>query len=153
MLSYLVLSLLLPCLSSSTLAQRNLQIHESRQDAPGGYTRTGPADPDTVLTLYLSLVQSDYDGLIDALYDVSTPSSAHYGQYLSAEEVCSLLYSPCACADSPIPRGRDLHETDQRDNLDGLCMVKRERYTGYCNLPCQRLAFCADACQRRERHI
>ena len=89
MILSLLLGLLLPCLSSGTPARRNLQIHESRQNAPGGYTRAGPADPDTVLTFYLALAQSDYDGLVDALYDVSTPSSPHYGQYLTAEEVRS----------------------------------------------------------------
>ncbi|KZT71792.1 subtilisin-like protein [Daedalea quercina L-15889] len=85
--SPLFLALLLPSLSWGTPVRRGMQVLESRQSAPGGYTLTGSADPDSVLTFRLALVQSDYDGLIDALYNVSTPSSAQYGQYLSAEEV------------------------------------------------------------------
>lgn len=36
----------------------------------------------------LALKQNNMDGLIEALYDVSTPSSAKYGQHLSKYEVC-----------------------------------------------------------------
>ena len=66
-----------------------MQVQESRESAPSGYTLTGHANPDTVLTLKLALTQSDSDGLINALYNVSTPSSAKYGQYLTAQEVCT----------------------------------------------------------------
>lgn len=64
------------------------RTHESRQSAPAGYTLTGPAEPDRQITLRFALAQRDYEGLIDALYNVSTPSSPSYGHYLSAEEVC-----------------------------------------------------------------
>ena len=64
-----------------------MQVHESRQSPPAGYTLTGPAAPDMLITLRFALAQRDPEGLIDALYDVSTPSSPNYGQYLSAEEV------------------------------------------------------------------
>ncbi|KAH9913288.1 family S53 protease [Fomitopsis serialis] len=89
--SSLALGLLLPALSWGTPVRRSMQTLESRSNPPSGYTQTGPADPDTVLTLRLALVQSDYDGLIDALYDVSTPSSAHYGEYLSKEEASAYM--------------------------------------------------------------
>lgn len=83
-----LVGLLLPSLTWSTPVRRSLQVQESRGSAPGGYTLTGPADPNTVLTLRLALTQADSDGLIDALYNVSTPSSEKYGQYLTAQEVC-----------------------------------------------------------------
>ena len=74
---------------------RDLQVHESRATAPAGYTLTGPAPSDAVLTLRLALVQSDAAGLVDALYDVSTPNSTNYGKHLSKEEASTLLNSPC----------------------------------------------------------
>ena len=47
--------------------------------------------PERMLKLRLALVQSDPDGLIEALYSVSDPDSPRYGQYLSKEEVCHYL--------------------------------------------------------------
>ena len=84
--------------AASTLAnpvKRALQVHESRATIPAGYALTGPAPSDAVLTLRLALVQNDPTGLVDALYDVSTPSSANYGHHLSMEEVSALLNKPC----------------------------------------------------------
>lgn len=52
---------------------------------------TGPAAPETVLTLRFALVQNNLTGLIDTLYDVSTPSSPNYGAYLSKEEVLCVI--------------------------------------------------------------
>ena len=68
-------------------ATRNLRVHESRPTAPAGFSRVGPADPDTVLSLRLGLVSEDTDKLIKALYDVSAPSSSRYGQHLSRSSV------------------------------------------------------------------
>ena len=64
-----------------------MQLHESRGAPPSGYTVTGPAAPETVLTLRLALVQNDLTNVIDALYNVSTPSSPYYGAYLTKDEV------------------------------------------------------------------
>ena len=86
-LSLVLVGLLLLSSTWGTPTALPMQVHESRETAPGGYTFVGPADPDALLTLKLVLTQSNSDGLIDALYNVSTPSSAKYGQYLSAEEV------------------------------------------------------------------
>ncbi|KAF9814346.1 hypothetical protein IEO21_05141 [Rhodonia placenta] len=64
-----------------------LQILEHRDAPPRGFVHGGPASPDTMLNLRLALKQNNMDGLIEALYDVSTPSSAKYGQHLSKYEV------------------------------------------------------------------
>lgn len=72
---------------------RNLQVHESRDSLPSGFARTGPASAETTLKLRIALTQSNTDGLIDALYDVSTPSSEHYRQHLAKEEVCYQILS------------------------------------------------------------
>lgn len=78
---------------SKPLARSAMQVHEARQAAPNGFELSGPASPDTVLSLRIALVQSDIAGLIDALYDVSTPSNAKYGQHLTKAEVCMLTMS------------------------------------------------------------
>ena len=74
-------------LALSQPARRDLQVHESRPSAPPGFVLSGAAPSDTVLNLRLALVRNDEEGLIQSLYDVSTPSSPSYGQHLSKEEV------------------------------------------------------------------
>ncbi|KAF9813130.1 hypothetical protein IEO21_05741 [Rhodonia placenta] len=70
-----------------TPLRRAMQVHEALQSTPSGYTLTGAASPDTVLSLRVALVQNNIDGLIEALYDVSTPSSSNYGKWLSKSDV------------------------------------------------------------------
>lgn len=69
------------------LASRSMQVHQSRSSVPSGFTLNGPTSSDATIQLRIALKQRDMDGLIEALYDVSTPSSANYGQYLTTEEV------------------------------------------------------------------
>ncbi|OJT04995.1 Tripeptidyl-peptidase SED4 [Trametes pubescens] len=64
-----------------------LQVHEARERIPAGFSLHGAASPDTVLDLRIALVQSDFAGLEERLYDVSTPSSTNYGKHLSKAEV------------------------------------------------------------------
>ena len=83
-----------------TLAMANptacsMNVHESRVSIPSGYVRSGAAPEDAELKLRIALVQSDPDGLIDALYAVSTPGSASYGKHLSKEEVRRSLAAVC----------------------------------------------------------
>ncbi|CCM03030.1 uncharacterized protein FIBRA_05147 [Fibroporia radiculosa] len=77
----------LATLVASKPTSRALQLHEVRASAPSGFSLDGPASPSTVLDLRLALVQNDPSGLIETLYDVSTPSSPHYGEFLSKTEV------------------------------------------------------------------
>ncbi|KAH9889378.1 family S53 protease-like protein [Cubamyces lactineus] len=65
----------------------SFRVREQRQAAPRGFTQVGPAPPDQTLSLRLALAESNPSGLIDALYSVSDPDSASYGQHLSKEEV------------------------------------------------------------------
>ena len=69
---------------------RGLQVHEARQ-LPSGFVLTGAAPDDTILNLRIALTQSDADGLIRALMDVSTPFNPQYGQHLSKEQVSLFL--------------------------------------------------------------
>ncbi|KAI0062168.1 family S53 protease [Artomyces pyxidatus] len=61
-------------------------VLERRDSAPSGFVHVGAAPPTQVLTLRFSLAQNNFAGLEEALYAVSTPGSAVYGQHLSKEE-------------------------------------------------------------------
>ena len=67
--------------------RRSMQVHEARKSVPVGFTSNDAAPADATLKLRLALVHSDDAGLIDSLYDVSSPESANYGKHLSREEV------------------------------------------------------------------
>lgn len=83
-----LVAVLLSTLALSKPLARDLHVvHEARANAPSGYVLTGPASPETVLNLRVGLVENNVDGLISALYDVSDPSSANYGQHLTQAEV------------------------------------------------------------------
>lgn len=72
---------------ASSAVASTLQLHEARKGIPAGFSLHGAASPDTVLNLRMALVQSNFAGLEERLYDVSTPSSANYGKHLSKAEV------------------------------------------------------------------
>ena len=72
---------------------RTLLLHESRESPAPGYSLVEPASEETTIKLRIALTQSNPDGLIDALYDVSTPSSANYRQHLSKEEVSHIVFT------------------------------------------------------------
>ncbi|KAF9814359.1 hypothetical protein IEO21_05154 [Rhodonia placenta] len=87
MLTVSLLTLLSFTAALSKPATRSLEVHETRAAVPSGFVKSAPASPNTLLNLRLGLANSNTDGLITTLYDVSTPSSANYGQHLSKEEV------------------------------------------------------------------
>ncbi|TBU27414.1 Pro-kumamolisin, activation domain-containing protein [Dichomitus squalens] len=65
----------------------NFLVHEQLVTVLRGFTSVGPAPATKTISLRIALAQSDKDGLVDALYSVSNPKSAKYGQYLSKVEV------------------------------------------------------------------
>lgn len=91
MVSWLFVSILL-FVAAHRGSARVLRVHEARHSAPSGFVAEGPASPDSVVDLRVALVRNNIEGLIEALYDVSTPSSPNYGQYLSKEEVSLLAF-------------------------------------------------------------
>ncbi|KAH9944747.1 family S53 protease [Amylocystis lapponica] len=97
MFSRVLMSSLFFALALSKPLARTMRVHERRESAPSGFTLNGPASPDTVLTLRIALVQSNPQGLEDALYAVSTPSSPQYGQYLTKEEAAQYV-APAAAS-------------------------------------------------------
>ena len=85
--SILLLASLVTLVVANPLNRRAMQLHESRTAIPAGFAKSGTPAPDTVVKFRMALAQTDPDGLTDALYDVSTPSSANYGNHLTKEEV------------------------------------------------------------------
>ena len=87
MVSKLILVASLFTFAAAKPMARQMLVRESRSVIPSGFVQNGEASADTTLKLRLALVQNNPGGLVDALYDVSTPSSSSYGQHLSKEEV------------------------------------------------------------------
>lgn len=94
MLTGICLLAVLVAAVASAPSFRSMSILEQRSDIPTGFAKASPAPATNVLNLRLALKQSDMAGLEKALYDVSTPGSALYGQHLTKEEVnhqCSII--------------------------------------------------------------
>ncbi|PCH41060.1 family S53 protease-like protein [Wolfiporia cocos MD-104 SS10] len=68
-----------------------MRLLAKRDSPPKGYTVSGAASGDTMLTLRVALAQSNPQGLEAALYDVSTPTSPNYGQHLTKEEAAAFV--------------------------------------------------------------
>ena len=90
-LSALALGSAIPVCEESVWDWFEVQLHEFLDNVPNGFSFDGTAESSTNLTLRIALAQSNFDGLVEALYNVSDPSSEYYGQYLSKEEVCRNL--------------------------------------------------------------
>ena len=82
-----MLTSLLALFYAKSLTPRIMQVHECRDTPPSGYTNSDPASLNDMVHLYFALVQSNFQGLEDALYNVSTPGSTQYRKHLSKEEV------------------------------------------------------------------
>ncbi|KIP07558.1 hypothetical protein PHLGIDRAFT_70854 [Phlebiopsis gigantea 11061_1 CR5-6] len=95
----LVLSALVALVVAKPMS-RNMKLHESVENAPAGFVRSGAADADKELSLRIALVQSNTEGLIDALYSVSTPDSPSYGEHLSKEEVEKFVVPSAATSEA-----------------------------------------------------
>ncbi|KAF7797928.1 hypothetical protein EIP86_009135 [Pleurotus ostreatoroseus] len=67
-----------------------MTVHEA-QVLPEGFTSRGAAFSDTMLNLRLALAQTDPDGMIQSLMDISTPGNALYGRQFTKEEVAAFV--------------------------------------------------------------
>ncbi|OSD02191.1 family S53 protease [Trametes coccinea BRFM310] len=79
---------------------RNLQLHEAREAIPEGFSLHGTPSGETSLKLRIALVQGDFAGLEQKLYDVSDPSSPNYGNHLSTAEVVKYVAPAPATVDA-----------------------------------------------------
>ncbi|KAF8516725.1 family S53 protease-like protein [Hysterangium stoloniferum] len=85
--SFLISFVSVFALAQTSPSRRDLVLHERREVVPNGFVHTGPASPNTLLSLRMALVYNNLPGLEEALYAVSTPGSTLYGQHLTKEEV------------------------------------------------------------------
>jgi hypothetical protein len=74
---------------SSTLShgKRAVVVREKRNDIPHHFLRMGATQENTTIQLKIGLQPNNRTGLEKALSDASTPGGAHYGKYLTAEDV------------------------------------------------------------------
>nr|GAT60807.1 family S53 protease [Mycena chlorophos] len=77
----------LASLAAAGPAIQNFVVQDSLSAAPSTFTKTGVTPDSQLLTLRIALPSNDFAGLEAALFDVSTPSSANYGEHLSKEQV------------------------------------------------------------------
>lgn len=66
-------------------------LHEQLASVPNGWTQVGvPADSDTMV-LQVALAQQNLDKLESMIYDVATPGSSSYGQFMEGDAVAAML--------------------------------------------------------------
>ncbi|EPS93872.1 hypothetical protein FOMPIDRAFT_1135359 [Fomitopsis schrenkii] len=68
-----------------------MRVLGRRDSAPSAFSWTSLAAPETMLNLKFALAQSDPAGLEQALYDVSDPKSANYGNHLTKEDAAAFV--------------------------------------------------------------
>ncbi|OJT13601.1 Tripeptidyl-peptidase sed2 [Trametes pubescens] len=101
----------------------NLKLHESRTEIPAGFSLTGPAPPDTPLRLRIALVQNNFTALEEILYNVSTPSSANYGQYLSEKDLEEYFNHTSNTFDSLLARVNMANSAKQYADAKGVALL------------------------------
>ncbi|KAJ6563914.1 family S53 protease-like protein [Mycena capillaripes] len=77
--------------ASAKPMNRRMVVHESRAEPARGFVNSGIAPAAKDLTLRIALKPNNIAGLESALYAVSEPDSALYGQHLTAEEVAEFV--------------------------------------------------------------
>ncbi|KAF8148116.1 family S53 protease-like protein [Mycena galopus ATCC 62051] len=77
--------------AANPMDRRTMVVHESRAEPATGFVNSGVAPATTELTLRVAMRPNNIDGLHTALYAVSDPASALYGQHLTAEEVAEFV--------------------------------------------------------------
>ncbi|KIP02046.1 hypothetical protein PHLGIDRAFT_79697 [Phlebiopsis gigantea 11061_1 CR5-6] len=84
-------SKLLALLSVVACASASLVFHEARAAPPKGFVSRGTTSEDQTIELRIGLASTNIDGLHDKLMSVSTPGSAEFRQWLSADDVKSFV--------------------------------------------------------------
>ncbi|KAI0642667.1 family S53 protease [Trametes meyenii] len=88
----LVLSLFTLALGKPVVQSSERHVVRSQVDTlPRGFSYVGKAATEKTLNLRIALVQNNASGLESALYDVSDPKSANYGNHLSKAQVEAMV--------------------------------------------------------------
>lgn len=69
---------------------RAMAVHDQRASIPNTFTLAGGADSEATLDFRIGLTPNNINGLETALYAVSEPDSALYGQHLTLDEVMGI---------------------------------------------------------------
>ncbi|KAJ7779427.1 family S53 protease-like protein [Mycena maculata] len=77
--------------AAKPMEPRTMAVHEARAEPARGFVLSGPAPAATELKLRIALRPNNIAGLETALYAVSDPASALYGQHLTAAEVAEFV--------------------------------------------------------------
>ncbi|KAJ6601723.1 family S53 protease [Mycena vulgaris] len=77
--------------TAKPMGRRSMVVHESRAERARGFVHSGVAPAAKELTLHIVLKPSNIAGLEIALYAVSDPASALYGQHLTQDEVAAFV--------------------------------------------------------------
>ncbi|KZT38182.1 family S53 protease-like protein [Sistotremastrum suecicum HHB10207 ss-3] len=76
-------------------------VHETIESVPQGFVHAGTPSSTTELSLRIGLVQNNIVGLQEKLIEISTPSSATYGQWMSTSEIAGFT-KPSPQADAAV---------------------------------------------------
>ncbi|KZS94687.1 family S53 protease [Sistotremastrum niveocremeum HHB9708] len=76
-------------------------VHETIESVPQGFVHAGTPSSTTELSLRIGLVQNNIVGLQEKLIEISTPSSATYGQWMSTSEIAGIT-KPSPQADAAV---------------------------------------------------
>ena len=66
-------------------------VHENLAATPSGWSQAGTPPQEELMILQVALQQQNLDKLESAIYDVSTPGSSSYGQFMEGEEVSAMI--------------------------------------------------------------
>ncbi|KAJ6482749.1 family S53 protease [Mycena sanguinolenta] len=77
--------------AANPVDRKAMAEHETRAEPATGFVLSGVAPATTEITLHIAMAQNNIAGLEEALYAVSDPASALYGQHLTAEEVATFV--------------------------------------------------------------
>ncbi|KAJ7245337.1 family S53 protease-like protein [Mycena rebaudengoi] len=77
--------------AAKPMSRRAMVVHETREAPARGFVKSGLAPVAKEIKLRIAMKQNDMVGLEKALYAVSDPTSALYGQHLTKEEVAEFV--------------------------------------------------------------
>ncbi|KAF8268102.1 subtilisin-like protein [Lactarius quietus] len=69
----------------------DIRVKHTWHTVPSNWESIGPPSSNTTIDLHIALLPQNENALIDALYEVSTPTHPKYGVHLSKEQVAQLV--------------------------------------------------------------
>ena len=98
---FLFLFSLIPIAAASSLSS-NLRVRSALKAVPSGFAFKESAADETVINLRFAIASRDIPGLHHTLYDISTPGNTDYGNWLTQDQVLTVLLSSIAIETSQV---------------------------------------------------